>query len=45
LASFFKIDVKNAHHAEDDARVCMEIFIQCLSKLRSSALDSSIPNV
>lgn len=30
LAQYFHIDVKNAHRAEDDARVCMEIFLKCL---------------
>ncbi|GHV68403.1 DNA polymerase III subunit epsilon [Spirochaetia bacterium] len=32
LAAFLKIDTKDAHRAEDDARVCMEIFIQCVEK-------------
>ena len=32
LANQFKIEVKNAHRAEDDARVCMEIFLKCIEK-------------
>ena len=30
LARQFSIDVKNAHRAEDDARVCMEVFFKCI---------------
>jgi len=30
LASQFGIEVKNAHRAEDDARVCMEVFFKCI---------------
>jgi DNA polymerase-3 subunit epsilon len=32
LASFLNIKSRDAHRAEDDARVCMEIFIQCVQK-------------
>ena len=28
LAKYFTIDVVNAHRAEDDARVCMEVFLK-----------------
>lgn len=31
LAAYFGIDVRNAHRAEDDARVCMEVFLRCLN--------------
>ena len=30
LAKQFGIEVKNAHRAEDDARVCMEVFLKCI---------------
>ena len=30
LAKQFNIEVKNAHRAEDDARVCMEVFFKCI---------------
>ena len=30
LAKQFEIEVKSAHRAEDDARVCMEIFHKCI---------------
>jgi len=28
LQNIFNIDVVNAHRAEDDARVCMEVFLK-----------------
>ena len=31
LASQLNIEVKSAHRAEDDARVCMELFLRCIS--------------
>lgn len=31
LAKQLGIEVKSAHRAEDDARVCMEIFLRCIS--------------
>ncbi|ULQ60195.1 3'-5' exonuclease [Brucepastera parasyntrophica] len=34
LAVSFGIKAKQAHRAEDDARVCMELFLHCFSKLR-----------
>lgn len=34
LAKNLNINVKNAHRAEDDARVCMELFIKIAEKLR-----------
>lgn len=34
LASAFSIDVFQAHRANDDARVCMEIFKKCLEQIR-----------
>ena len=30
LAAFLKINTVSAHRAEDDARICMEIFIACV---------------
>ena len=35
LAEKFGICVKNAHRAEDDARVCKEIFLKTLEKIRN----------
>jgi DNA polymerase-3 subunit epsilon len=32
LAVFLGIQAKEAHRAEDDARVCMEIFMRCMAK-------------
>jgi len=34
LASRFGIEAKDAHRAEDDARVCMELFLACLDKMK-----------
>ena len=34
LAKYFEINVVNAHRAEDDARVCMEVFLKLLDKIR-----------
>lgn len=34
LAIQFGINAKNAHRAEDDARVCMELFLVCLDRLK-----------
>ncbi len=34
LALRFGIEAKDAHRAEDDARVCMELFLVCMKKLR-----------
>jgi DNA polymerase III alpha subunit (gram-positive type) len=31
LAQKFQINVENAHRADDDARVCMDFFIKCVS--------------
>lgn len=33
LATKFSINVENAHRAQDDARVCMEVFLHCLKEL------------
>ncbi len=33
LASFLSIEVRNAHRAEDDCRVCLEILNQALKKI------------
>ena len=30
LARALSIEVRNAHRASDDARVCMEVFLHCL---------------
>lgn len=37
LAAEFGIQVLAAHRAEDDARVCMELFIRCLARLAMGA--------
>ncbi len=34
LAARFGIEAKDAHRAEDDARVCMELFLVCVERLR-----------
>ena len=34
LANQFKIEVKSAHRASDDARVCMELFFKCIEGSR-----------
>ena len=34
LAKYFEINVVNAHRAEDDARVCMELFLKLLEMVR-----------
>jgi len=34
LAKYFQINVVNAHRAEDDARVCMELFLKLLEMIR-----------
>lgn len=34
LAKYFEINVVNAHRAEDDARVCMELFLKLLEMIR-----------
>lgn len=34
LAQHFNIPPGNAHRAQDDARVCMEVFLQCLKKVQ-----------
>ena len=33
VAAFLRIDIENAHRAEDDAVACMDIFKACLEKL------------
>ncbi|MCQ2613021.1 MAG: 3'-5' exonuclease [Treponemataceae bacterium] len=35
LAEQLKIDIKSAHRADDDARVCMELFLKCMDKAES----------
>ncbi len=37
LARDLGIQAKDAHRAEDDARVCMEIFLKCIERLEQSA--------
>ncbi|MDR1238732.1 MAG: 3'-5' exonuclease [Treponema sp.] len=37
LAAALNLDVKNAHRAEDDARICMEIFVRMVELVKSSA--------
>ncbi len=39
LASFLSIEVKNAHRAEDDCRVCLEILNKALNKLRTGGIN------
>lgn len=34
IAAELGIEVKNAHRAEDDARVCLELFTKCLNELK-----------
>ena len=34
LAVKFGIEARDAHRAEDDARVCLELFLNCMDKLR-----------
>ena len=36
LAKQFNIEVNAAHRAEDDARVCMELFLICLEELKKN---------
>ena len=35
LAEQFKIEVRAAHRADDDARVCMEVFLRCIKDTMS----------
>ncbi len=39
LAKHFNIEAIDAHRAEDDARVCMELFLVCLARLREMRPD------
>lgn len=39
LAKRFNIEAIDAHRAEDDARVCMELFLVCLARLREMRPD------
>lgn len=39
LASDFNIEVRSAHRAGDDARVCMEIFKKCLEATRKKKIE------
>lgn len=39
LARNFGIEAIDAHRAEDDARVCMELFLVCLNRLRETRPD------
>ncbi|MBQ8014156.1 MAG: 3'-5' exonuclease [Treponema sp.] len=41
LARQLKIEVKAAHRAEDDARVCMELFLRCIK----DTMDKQKPSV
>lgn len=43
LAKRFNINVISAHRADDDARVCMELFKRILQDTMSQQLDYSIP--
>lgn len=38
LAKHFKLDSGNAHRADDDARVCMEVFLRCLERVNSNSV-------
>lgn len=42
LAKRFGINAVDAHRAEDDARVCMELFLLCLNRLRELKPEISI---
>jgi DNA polymerase-3 subunit epsilon len=43
LAAFLTINAKDAHRAEDDARVCMEIFLRCVhSKIKKIPGDARL---
>ena len=42
LAAHFSVDVKNAHRADDDARVCMEILKICIKKYEQDRLKASL---
>lgn len=41
LAKYFDINVQNAHRAEDDARVCMELFLKCVEKMKNDSLPNA----
>ena len=43
LAKYFEINVVNAHRAEDDARVCMEVFLKLLDKIRPPKTEPTEP--
>ncbi len=43
LAKRFKVDVHSAHRANDDARVCMEIFLKCIEDTMNKQKDYTIP--
>ncbi|QEN06228.1 3'-5' exonuclease [Thiospirochaeta perfilievii] len=38
IASRLNIDVLNAHRAEDDARVCYELYTMCINKLKNTEM-------
>lgn len=44
LASQFSIDVHDAHRAFDDARVCMEVFLRCISDTMDRQLPYQAPD-
>ncbi|NLK45756.1 MAG: 3'-5' exonuclease [Treponema sp.] len=44
LAKFFEINVTNAHRAEDDARVCMEIFLKLLERTSTKTIKQTYRN-
>lgn len=41
LALRFGIEARDAHRAEDDARVCMELFLKCLGELQIRSPNTS----
>lgn len=45
LARHFGIEAIDAHRAEDDARVCMELFLVCLDELRKKIPAQSVAGV
>ncbi len=43
LANILNISVEHAHRANDDARVCMELFLKCLQKVTGTDVPLSEP--
>ncbi len=43
LAARFGIEARDAHRAEDDARVCMELFLLCVERIRERVSPAAKP--